>query len=72
MKAFFVNDLSRARNDIVELREIDLDMSGTIDENELIVLRDKKVRLSWTDKVMEIMSTHPNMVKRIKYLASLE
>ena len=72
MKAFFMNDPSRARSDIMELKEIDLDMSGTIDEYELMVFREKKVRINRTDKIMEILSTHPNMVKRIKHLSSLD
>jgi heat shock protein HtpX len=70
-KAFFVNDPSRAYNEIMELKQIDTDLSGTIDQNELLALRSKKVRLSTADKLMEILSTHPNMVKRIKYLSSL-
>ena len=54
-----------------ELKEIDIDMSGTIDQNELMMLATKKIKLSGTDKMMEALSTHPNMVKRIKHLASL-
>lgn len=70
-KAFFVNDPSRAHNEIMELKQIDTDLSGTIDQNELLALRSKKVRLSTADRLMEMLSTHPNMVKRIKYLSSL-
>ncbi|VUT26282.1 MAG: heat shock protein HtpX [Candidatus Methanolliviera sp. GoM_oil] len=70
-KAFFVNDVSAAREDIKELRDIDLDMSGTIDRDELIYLREKEIKLSTSDKLMEILGTHPNMVKRIKHLSSL-
>lgn len=70
-KAFFANDPSRSRYEINELRQIDADMSGTIDMNELRVLSDMKVKLGTTDKLMELMSTHPNMVKRIKHLSSL-
>jgi heat shock protein HtpX len=71
MKAFFLNDPSRAVYEVRELREIDLDLSGTIDQNELMVLSTKKVKLTRADKIMEILSTHPNMVKRIKHLADL-
>jgi len=46
-------------------------MSGTIDPDELAALRAKTVRLGIGDKLLEIMSTHPNMLKRIKYLSSL-
>jgi heat shock protein HtpX len=71
LKAFFVNDPSRAWNEIRELQQIDLDMSGTIDTNELMALRSKEIRVSIADKLMEIFSTHPNMLKRIKHLSTL-
>jgi heat shock protein HtpX len=71
MKAFFINDPSRAMNEIRELKDIDLDMSGTIDQNELMMLSTKKVQLKTGDKLLEVLSTHPNVVKRIKHLASL-
>lgn len=71
LKAFFVNDPSRAMSEIRELKEIDADMSGTIDYEELLALRSKTVRIRTADKLMELMSTHPNMLKRIKHLSSL-
>jgi len=71
VKAFFVNDPSRAWNEIRELSQIDLDMSGTIDYDELIELRQKEVKLSKSQKLMEIFTTHPNMLKRIKHLSTL-
>jgi heat shock protein HtpX len=70
-KAFFINDPSRALGEIRELSEIDRDMSGTIDEWELAEIRNKKVVLSRTEKMMELLSTHPNMLKRIKHLSSI-
>ncbi len=72
MKAFFLNDPSRAQQEIIELRDIDLDMSGTIDQHELMMLQNKKIKLHQSDKLMEALSTHPNMIKRIKHLASLQ
>jgi len=69
LKAFFVNDPSRALNEIKELRQLDTDRSGTIDPAELEALGRKKVNLNLGDKMMEIFSTHPNMLKRIKMLA---
>lgn len=71
VKAFFVNDPSRAWYEIRELSQIDCDMSGTISYDELAELRQKEVRLSTTDKLMEIFTTHPNMLKRIKHLSTL-
>jgi len=71
VKAFFLNDPSRSWYEIKELSQIDRDMSGTIDYDELMALRQKKVRLSAGDKLMELFTTHPNMLKRIKHLSSL-
>lgn len=69
LKAFFVNDPSRALNEVQELRQLDLDRSGTIDFNELQNLQNKRIQLSFGDKLMELLSTHPNMLKRIKQLS---
>ncbi len=71
MKAFFINDPSRAMNEVRELKDIDLDMSGTIDQNELMILSTKTVHLKTGDKLLEVLSTHPNVVKRIKHLSTL-
>ncbi|MFA5346463.1 MAG: zinc metalloprotease HtpX [Candidatus Omnitrophota bacterium] len=69
LKAFFVNDPSQARNEIKELSQLDLDRSGTIDPSELLLLKNKNIRLGLGDKLMELLSTHPNMLKRIKKLS---
>ena len=71
VKAFFLNDPSKAWREVKELSQIDLDMSGTIDYDELMELRQKEVRLSFSDKLMELFTTHPNMLKRIKHLSTL-
>jgi heat shock protein HtpX len=70
-KAFFLNDVSRAWNEVKDLREVDRDLSGTIDQNELLALRSEKVKLGKSEKLMEIFTTHPNMLKRIKRLSTL-
>ncbi|MCX5998971.1 MAG: hypothetical protein NTU41_05100 [Chloroflexi bacterium] len=46
-------------------------MSGTIDAGELAASRTKAVCISTSDKLMEIMSTHPNMLRRMQRLSSL-
>ncbi len=71
MKAFFLNDVSRALNEVRDLKEVDRDLSGTIDQNELLTIRSQKVKLGKAEKMMEIFTTHPNMLKRIKRLATL-
>ncbi len=71
VRAFFLNDPSRSWYELRELSQIDQDMSGTIDYGELMDLRQKEVRLGTADKLMEIFTTHPNMLKRIKHLSTL-
>jgi len=71
VKAFFVNDPTRAWYEIRELAQIDRNMDGTIDSNELMELRGKTVQLRTTDKMMELFTSHPNSLKRIKHLSSL-
>ena len=71
VKAFFVNDISDASNEISDLKQIDLDMDGIISESELSELRQTRANISTGSKIMELISTHPNMVKRIKRLAEL-
>ena len=70
LKAFFVNDPSCALNEIKELRQLDLDRSGTIDTDELAVLSSKRLNIGFAERLLEVMSTHPNMLKRIKMLSS--
>lgn len=71
LKAFFVNDVSDARNEIDDLRSMDLDMDGSISESELAQIKYTKTRVDTGAKIMEIFSTHPNMVKRVKRLAEM-
>ena len=69
LKAFFINDPSQAYNEIRELSQLDLDKSGTLDASELELLRRKTIRLNFGDKLLEALSTHPNMLKRIRQLS---
>lgn len=71
MKAFFLNDPANAMNEIRELRQVDLNLDGTIDEYELQVLSEKRIKLSRSEKIMELLSSHPSTLKRIKALSSL-
>jgi len=71
LKAFFVNDISDAGNEIDDLRSMDLDRDGSISESELAQLKYTKTRVKTADKIMELFSTHPNMVKRVKRLSEL-
>ncbi|MDD5129663.1 MAG: zinc metalloprotease HtpX [Candidatus Omnitrophica bacterium] len=69
LKAFFINDPSQGRKEVLELSQLDLDKSGTIDASELELLRRSNIRLNLGDKMLELLSTHPNMLKRIKRLS---
>lgn len=69
LKAFFINDPSKGRKEVLELAQLDLDKNGIIDASELELLRNSKIRLNLGDKMMELLSTHPNMLKRIKKLS---
>ena len=69
LKAFFINDPSQAINEIKELKQLDLDKNGIIDSMELELLRSKKLNLNIGDRLLEALSTHPNMLKRIKQLS---
>lgn len=71
VKAFFVNDPSRAASEIRGLSELDTDMSGTISASELTTLKIKAVHLGIGDRLLELFSTHPNMLRRIKRMALL-
>jgi len=71
LKAFFVNDVSDATNEIQELSQLDLDMDGSISQAELDSLKYDRVKLKTSSKVFELLSTHPNMVKRVKRLAEM-
>jgi len=72
LKAFFINDPSQGRKEVLELSQLDLDKSGTIDASELGLLRKSNIRLNLGDKMMELLSTHPNMLKRIKKLSQYQ
>ena len=69
LKAFFINDPSQARKEVLELSQLDLDKNGTIDASELELLRKSNIRSNLGDKMLELLSTHPNMLKRIKKLS---
>ena len=71
-KAFFASDPSRAHNEIKELADLDLDRSGTIEPEELDALRDSRAMPTGGAVAVEALSTHPNMLKRIRRLAELQ
>ena len=71
LRAFFVNDPTRAWYEVRELSQIDRSKKGIITDDDLMDLRQKTVHLSTGEKVMELFTTHPNMLKRIRALSTL-
>lgn len=68
-KAFFLNNITNAKEDIQELSQLDFDYDGEISANDLAQLKFKKVKIKSKDKIAELFSTHPNMIKRIERLS---
>jgi heat shock protein HtpX len=71
LKAFFVNDISDAGNEINDLQQLDINMDGVISEDELSRLRYSDTKVGAGQRIMELLSTHPNMLKRVKRLSEL-
>ncbi|MCE5213267.1 MAG: zinc metalloprotease HtpX [Methanobacterium sp.] len=71
VKAFFVNDISNTENVVNDLKQIDSDMDGTISQSELEELKYTRTKIGAGSQIMELLSTHPNMVKRVKRLSEM-
>jgi heat shock protein HtpX len=71
VKAFFVNDPSRAWYEVRELSQIDRGKKGVISYDDLADLRQKQIHLSFGQRLSELFTTHPNMLKRVKQLSTL-
>ena len=71
-RAFFVNDINNAKHDITDFSQIDFDGDGKISDDELRKLANSEVKISKKSGTMEIFSTHPDSLKRVKRLAEME
>jgi len=71
LKAFFMNDVTDAGNEINDLQQLNIDRNGAISEEELARLRYSDTKVSTGQSLKELLSTHPNMVKRVKRLSEL-
>jgi heat shock protein HtpX len=67
MRAFFAADPVTARRDLKDLSAADLNKDGKIDEYELRAFAER-AKASRADRMMELFSTHPNPVSRVKRL----
>lgn len=71
-RAFFVNDVNNAKHDVTDFQQIDFDGDGKISDEELRRLANSDVKISTKNGIMELLSTHPDSLKRVKRLAELE
>lgn len=71
-RAFFVNDIVNAANDIHDFQQLDFDGDGKISDEELRRLANSEITISKKNGIMELLSTHPDSLKRVKKLAELQ
>ncbi|MDF2957393.1 MAG: Zn-dependent protease with chaperone function [Candidatus Alkanophagales archaeon MCA70_species_1] len=69
LRAFFASDPATARRDLYDLREADINKDGRISAYELEAFA-RRARVPLTERLMELFSTHPHPVSRVKRLAS--
>ena len=71
-RAFFFNDVNNAKYDVDDFRDIDFDGDGVISDEELQILANSNVKVSAGKNLMELLSTHPDSLKRVKRLSELQ
>ena len=71
-RAFFFNDVNNGKKDVTDFRQIDFDGDGSISDGELERLANSDVKISKTSSIMELLSTHPDSLKRVKRLSQME
>ena len=71
-KAFFLNDVSNTQRDISEFSQIDFNNDGVLGADELERLQTENIKINTGSKIMELFSTHPDMVKRVKRLSDIQ
>ncbi len=65
-KALFISDPDKAERDTVEIAKYTASLS-----DQALVERLLKKRVRRVDRIMELLSTHPNLTKRLKALQVL-
>lgn len=71
-RAFFVNDINNAKHDVTDFSQVDFDGDGKITDEELRKLATMDIKISKKNGIMEVFSTHPDSLKRVKRLAELQ
>ncbi|MGC9443436.1 MAG: zinc metalloprotease HtpX [Candidatus Methanospirareceae archaeon] len=69
MRAFFAADPMTARGDLQDLSAADLNRDGKIDAYELKLFAER-AQVGRAERLMELFSTHPNPVVRVKRLGT--
>ena len=69
MRAFFAADPMTARGDLHDLSAADLNRDGKIDAYELKMFAER-AKVGRAERLMELFSTHPNPVVRVKRLGT--
>ena len=70
-RALFLNDVNDAQNNIRSFKQLDSNNDGTISADELDRLKYTEIRVKGKDNLKELLSTHPDMLKRVKRLSKL-
>ena len=71
-RAFFFNDVNTAEKDVNDFSQIDFDGDGSISDAELERLANSNVHISKANSLCELLSTHPDSLKRVKRLAEMK
>lgn len=72
LKTFFASDPSKAAMEIRDLKQLDGRAKGYLAAEDLMLLKGKKVNIGAGQGLMELFSSHPNMLKRIRQLAQYQ
>ena len=76
VRAFFIEDPVRARNEIQNIvkhgSEYDLDKDGVLDEKELELAMEAEAKKSRWNRFNNLFSTHPPTYKRVLLLSQIE
>lgn len=68
-RALFMADPTTSRHDALDIRQADLNRDGRIDEFELEAFSREPGRIGRGERLMEALSTHPALVRRVRMLA---
>lgn len=71
-RAFFATDIKNGVNDVNSFRQLDFDNDGKISDSDLEKFYNSNISSSFTSKVSDVFSTHPDSLKRARRLAELE